>query len=56
MNATPAWIYEDALAREALIRMEERRITVLPALDRRKRIVGVIHIHDIIKHNYGKTK
>ncbi len=56
MNQNPQWIYEDALARESLIRMEENRITVLPALSRRKKIVGVIHIHDIIRHNYGRTR
>jgi arabinose-5-phosphate isomerase len=56
MNQNPKWIYEDALARESLILMEENRITVLPALSRRKKIVGVIHIHDIIRHNYGRTR
>lgn len=55
MNQNPKWTYEDALARESLILMEENRITVLPVLSRRKKIVGVIHIHDIIRHNYGRT-
>jgi arabinose-5-phosphate isomerase len=55
MNQNPKWIYEDALARESLILMEDNRITVLPVLSRRKKIVGVIHIHDIIRHNYGRT-
>ena len=54
MNHNPKWTYEDALARESLILMEENRITVLPVLSRRKKIVGVIHIHDIIRHNYGR--
>ena len=54
MNQNPKWTYEDALARESLILMEENRITVLPVLSRRKKIVGVIHIHDIIRHNYGR--
>jgi arabinose-5-phosphate isomerase len=52
MNQNPKWIYEDALARESLILMEENR----PVLSRRKKIVGVIHIHDIIRHNYGRTR
>ncbi len=56
MNQNPKWIYEDALARESLILMEDNRITVLPVLSRRKKIVGVIHIHDIIRHNYGRTR
>ncbi|MBN2041198.1 MAG: KpsF/GutQ family sugar-phosphate isomerase [Spirochaetes bacterium] len=50
----PVWIYEDILAREALIKMEEKRITLLPVLGRDKKIAGVIHIHDIVRHNYGK--
>ena len=50
----PVWIYEDTLAREALIRMEDSRITLLPVLGRDKKIAGIIHIHDIVRHNYGK--
>ncbi len=53
MNDEPKWIYDDSLARESLLLMEKNRITVLPVLSRRKKIVGAIHIHDIIKHNYG---
>ena len=56
MNPKPRWIFEDALAREALILMEENRITVLPVLSRNKKIAGLIHIHDIIKHNYGRKR
>lgn len=52
----PKWIFEDSLAREALIIMEDNRITLLPVLRRDKRIAGVIHIHDIVKHNYGRRK
>lgn len=50
----PIWIYEDTLAREALIKMEDERITMLPVLGRDKKIAGIIHIHDIVRHNYGK--
>ena len=50
----PVWIYEDILAREALMKMEDSRITLLPVLGRDKKITGVIHIHDIVRHNYGK--
>jgi arabinose-5-phosphate isomerase len=52
----PKWIFEDSLAREALIMMEDNRITLLPVLKRDKKIAGVIHIHDIVKHNYGRRK
>jgi arabinose-5-phosphate isomerase len=53
MKTDPKYIFENALAREALIIMENSRITVLPVLSGNKKIVGLIHIHDIIKHNYG---
>jgi arabinose-5-phosphate isomerase len=52
----PKWIFEDILAREALMVMEENRITFLPVLGRDKRIAGIIQIHDIVKHNYGRRK
>lgn len=52
----PKWISEDSLAREALITMEDNRITMLPVLNSSKKITGVIHIHDILQHNYGKAK
>lgn len=54
MKADPRYIFTYSLAREALIMMEENRITVLPVLDKSKKIAGLIHIHDIIKHNYGR--
>jgi arabinose-5-phosphate isomerase len=52
----PKWIFEDRLAREALMVMEEKRITFLPVLGRDKKIAGIIQIHDIVKHNYGRRK
>ncbi|MDY6934944.1 MAG: KpsF/GutQ family sugar-phosphate isomerase [Spirochaetota bacterium] len=56
MNPNPKWIYENRLAREALLLMEENRITVLPVLNKNKKIIGLIHIHDIVKHNYGRNR
>ncbi|MDY6967767.1 MAG: KpsF/GutQ family sugar-phosphate isomerase [Spirochaetota bacterium] len=56
MNTKPKWIFEDTLAREALIKMENNRITILPVLSKNKKIAGLIHIHDIVKHNYGREK
>ncbi len=52
----PKWIFEDRLAREALMIMEDNRITFLPVLGRDKKISGIIHIHDIVKHNYGRRR
>ncbi len=55
MKKNPKYVFEDTLAREALIAMEENRITVLPVLGKNKKIVGLLHIHDIIRHNYGRN-
>ncbi len=54
MKHKPVFVLENTLAREALILMENRRITVLPVLGMNKKVVGLIQIHDIIKHNYGR--
>ncbi|MBN2402324.1 MAG: KpsF/GutQ family sugar-phosphate isomerase [Spirochaetes bacterium] len=56
VKINPKYIFEDSLAREALMVMEENRITFLPVLGQDKKIAGIIHIHDIVKHNYGRRK
>jgi arabinose-5-phosphate isomerase len=56
VKKNPKWVFDHALAREALIIMEENNITLLPVLGNNKRITGIIKIHDIVKHNYGKRK
>ena len=48
MTADPTSIGVDALAAEALSLMEEREITVLPVVDG-KQLVGVVHMHDLIR-------
>ena len=50
MNAKPSWIYHDEKAVRALELMEKREkpISVLPVLDREEKVVGMIHIHDLI--------
>lgn len=48
MTKKPIFIEEDALASEALYLMNNKGITILPVkLD--KKLVGAIHIHDILK-------
>ncbi len=42
-------ISQDAILDAALALMEKHAITQLPTLDREKRLVGVIHLHDILK-------
>jgi arabinose-5-phosphate isomerase len=47
MTAAPETIGPDALASEALRRMEERKITSLPVVDSANGLLGVIQIHDL---------
>ena len=50
MNATPEFVYEDENAYTALEKMEKRTkpISVLPVLNRQKKVVGMIHLHDLV--------
>jgi arabinose-5-phosphate isomerase len=48
MTREPATIPAGALAVEAVRRMEERRINQLPVLDAAQRMVGAVHIHDLL--------
>jgi arabinose-5-phosphate isomerase len=50
MNVLPTVIYSDQMAVEALEIMRSRKkpITVLPVLNRKKKVVGMVHIHNLI--------
>ena len=48
MTRTPATIAPEALAVEAVRRMEERRINQLVVVDAGLRMVGALHIHDLL--------
>ncbi len=50
MNRTPECVFEDENAYAALEKMEKRAkpISVLPVLNRREEVVGMIHIHDLV--------
>lgn len=48
MTRSPTAIAPDALAVEAVRRMEERRISQLPVVDAEGRMVGALHIHDLL--------
>lgn len=50
MNAKPNWVYLDEKAIKALEFMEKREkpISVLPVLDRQEKVVGMIHLHDLV--------
>lgn len=49
MTPRPRTIGADVLAAEALRRMEERKITSLVVVDPRGRVLGIIHLHDILE-------
>lgn len=49
MTNRPQSIGADALAAEAMRQMERHEISVLPVTDQQNKVVGVIHIHDLIK-------
>jgi arabinose-5-phosphate isomerase len=48
MSREPATVAPDALAVEAVRRMEERLVNQLPVVDASRRLVGALHIHDLL--------
>ena len=48
MTKNPKKIKEDAFAEEALRLMERHKITVLPVVDDKDNLKGIIHLHDIL--------
>lgn len=53
MNANPIRIDSGRLAVEALNRMRERSVTVLPVADNNDRVIGAIHLHDLLRAGLG---
>lgn len=52
MNPSPSFIGPDVLAWEAMKRMEEnyqRRIMMLPVIDEERKLLGLLHMHDVIQ-------
>lgn len=49
MTVAPKTVAAEALAAEALHLMESKKITVLPAIDEAGRVVGAIHLHDLVR-------
>ena len=47
MTAGPSTIHADALAVDALKLMEDKKITSLPVIDTDRRLLGLIHLHDL---------
>lgn len=49
MTANPLTIDQETLAAEALQLMEQRKITTLPVTDQSGYILGILHIHDLLR-------
>lgn len=49
MNPNPKYIHKDDLASIAYGEMEKFRIIAMPVLDEQNKLIGVIHLHDIMQ-------
>jgi len=49
MNRTPKLIDGDALASAAVFEMEQHGIMAMPVLDGGRRLVGMVHLHDLMR-------
>ena len=49
MNKNPKVIDSGTLAAEALVKMEGFRVIALPVTDTGKKLIGVVHLHDILQ-------
>ncbi len=53
MTAHPKTIGQQALAAEALGRMNEKKVTSLFVIDEAKKVLGIIRMHDLLKEGVG---
>lgn len=51
MNATPKVIAADELASAAVFVMEQHGIMALPVVDAAARLIGMVHLHDLLRAN-----
>ncbi|MCB5246156.1 MAG: CBS domain-containing protein, partial [Candidatus Cloacimonetes bacterium] len=49
MTLQPRYGHPDQLAAEALKLMEDHKITMLPIVDNKNNLVGMLHMHDLIE-------
>jgi arabinose-5-phosphate isomerase len=49
MNKTPKVAHADELGSAVVYRMEQHGIIAMPVLDEKDRVVGVIHLHDLMR-------
>lgn len=52
MTKEPKTILSTSYAREAVEIMEKFAITVLPIVNKEKKVVGIIHLHDLVKAGF----
>jgi len=48
MNIKPLYVYEDEMATEALDLMRKKPANILPVLNRSRKVVGILHIMDLV--------
>jgi arabinose-5-phosphate isomerase len=48
MNASPKTIGPDDMATEAVSRMQDHGIMAMPVVDGDRRLVGMVHLHDLL--------
>jgi arabinose-5-phosphate isomerase len=48
MTPAPKTISKELLAADALSIMQEHEITILPITDDQGRLIGILHLHDLI--------
>lgn len=48
MNREPKLVHADELASAAVYRMEQSRIMAMPVLDSEDRVIGMVHLHDLM--------
>lgn len=48
MSTSPKMIYEEKRVAEALALMEHNAITVLPVVDKKRKVKGIVHLHGLL--------
>lgn len=56
MTPDPKSVSSEVLASEALQLMEQYLITILPIVDKEKRVLGIVHLHDLLGKVEYKVK
>lgn len=51
MSRSPRTTEPDALAAAAVFLMEKHGVMALPVLDPERRVIGIVHLHDLLRAN-----